>query len=313
MPCSIFDTVHPAFTNWVGNISFLVLYGMVYIIICMNTNTGRQTPFKSRRIRNNKFNRIKSNHRRDWFRDRMDRKRRLGKKKRKPKPLYHLTIIGQLHLLLAIICIGIESLLKQTKHWLLRVFQSVVCNDSVKHDVISYITLFRVTIYWLFSETIVSQTLAGSIGSKATKGLTSFVIFGLIYFIMEASLTDAVLSKEEKARRKNAQRRMKRARESETEKTRRKAQQRERAEENRERNNAKRRRKNKGTRSSSANAAHRSSERVRLQQYREECRRKKNINRRNKSLMMDAASALQVTNLNRNNTDDRIHKSHVCL
>eukprot|EP00956_Cyclotella_meneghiniana_P039554 scaffold173979_cov40-Cyclotella_meneghiniana.AAC.1 len=124
------DTVHPAFANWVGIILFLVLYGMVYIIICMNTNTGHQTPFKSRRIRNNKFNRIKSNHRRDWFRDRMDRKRRLRGKKRKPKPLYHLTIIGQLHLLLAIICIGIESLLKQAKHRLLRAFQSVVCNDS---------------------------------------------------------------------------------------------------------------------------------------------------------------------------------------
>eukprot|EP00956_Cyclotella_meneghiniana_P044327 scaffold312759_cov301-Cyclotella_meneghiniana.AAC.1 len=222
----------------------------------------------------------------------MDRKRRLRGKKRKPKPLYHLTIIGQLHLLLAIICIGTESLLKQTKHRLLRVFQSVVCNDSVKHDALSYITLLRVTIYWLFSETIVSRTLAGSIGSKAV-GLTSFVIFGFIHFIMEAPPIDAVLSKEEKSRRKNAQRRMKRARESETEKERRKAQQRERAEENRERNNAKRRRKNKNTRSSSANAAHRSSERVRLQQYREECRGKKNLNRRNKSLMMDAAKALQ--------------------
>eukprot|EP00956_Cyclotella_meneghiniana_P025990 scaffold55368_cov121-Cyclotella_meneghiniana.AAC.1 len=141
------NRVHPAFTNWVGIISFLVLYGMVYIVICMNTNTGRQTPFKSRRIRNNKFNRIKSHHRRDWFRDRMDRKRRLGGKKRKPKPLYHLTIIGQLHLLLAIVCIGIESLLKQAKQQLFQTFHSLVCNDSVKHEVTSYITLFRVAIY----------------------------------------------------------------------------------------------------------------------------------------------------------------------
>lgn len=195
----------------------------------MNTNTGRQTPFESRRIRNNKFNRIKSNHRRDWFQDRMDRKRRLQGKRRKPKPLYHLTILGQLPLLLAIICIGIESLLKQVMHRLLRVFQSVVCNDSVKHDVLSYITLLRLTIYWLFSETIVSRTLAGSIGSKALKGLTSFMIFGFIYSFMEASPIAAVLSKQERARRNNAQRRMKRARESEVEKARRKTQQRERA------------------------------------------------------------------------------------
>eukprot|EP00956_Cyclotella_meneghiniana_P036400 scaffold125216_cov65-Cyclotella_meneghiniana.AAC.1 len=124
------NNVYPTCMNWAGVISFLVLHGMVYIIVHLNTNTGRQTPYKSRRIRNNKFNRIKSHHRRDWFRDRMDRKSRLRGKRRKPKPLYHLTIIGQLHLLLAIICIGIESLLKQTKHRLLRVFQSVVCNDS---------------------------------------------------------------------------------------------------------------------------------------------------------------------------------------
>eukprot|EP00956_Cyclotella_meneghiniana_P003397 scaffold4091_cov33-Cyclotella_meneghiniana.AAC.1 len=138
-------------TPYVQNFGYQQLYGLNYVASIVSllqlAHQGLSmehlhhtwtpmTPYKSRRIRNNKFNRIKSHHRRDWFRDRMDRKRRLRGKRRKPKPLYHLTIIGQLHLLLAIICIGIESLLKQAKHRLLRVFQSVVCNDSMKHDVL---------------------------------------------------------------------------------------------------------------------------------------------------------------------------------
>eukprot|EP00956_Cyclotella_meneghiniana_P009615 scaffold13283_cov82-Cyclotella_meneghiniana.AAC.2 len=101
----------------------------------------------------------------------MDRKRRLRGKKRKPKPLYHLT----------------------AKQQLLQTFHSLVRNDSVKHEVISYITLFRVALYWLFSESVASRTLARSIGSKAVKGLTSFMIFRFIYNMARYEVAAALI------------------------------------------------------------------------------------------------------------------------
>ena len=50
-----------------------------------------------------------------------------------------------------------------------------------------------------------------------------------------------------------------------------------------------------------------------MQQYREECRRKKNLDNRIRSLMSDAAKALQVTNTDTDGTNNQKHKSNLCL
>ena len=99
------------------------------------------------------------------------------------------------------------------------VFRSIIHSDIVRQEIASYAEIMRVVTYWMFSESIMDR-VASSSRPNIVKTVTSSMVFVLLYLVIEATPIGAVLSKEERARRKNAQQQLKRAREVDVEKAR---------------------------------------------------------------------------------------------
>lgn len=135
-------------------IALAMLCGMISSVIQFNRSIDQKTHLISRRIRNNKFTRIKSNYRQNWLWLRLERKRKLRWKK--PRPLYHLTTLGQVHMLSFIIYIEMEFQLAQAMRCIRGAIQLISHNNIMKQEVASYIEVMRVATYWLFSESIVN-------------------------------------------------------------------------------------------------------------------------------------------------------------
>eukprot|EP00956_Cyclotella_meneghiniana_P027789 scaffold63257_cov24-Cyclotella_meneghiniana.AAC.1 len=130
---------------------------------------------------------------------------------------------------------------------------------------------------------------------------------------MESKPVGAVkMSPQQRAYKRNQQKRQKRKIESPQEQTERRALQRERADANKEANNN-RRRTNRSEESPEQRECRRTSDRIEKQQQREKSRRRKNFSAHVKLLISNAARAIQVTNVDQTCTTNREHRSQVCL
>ena len=243
---------------------------------------------------------------------------------KKPQPLYHLTTRGRIYIgtKIMLLCISeIYNTIKQWIHdevwdmykqWINSIEQSIIAKIN-RVFTINMLRHMRMILYAMLAMEVTKTEVVRN-GTSIVSTIFLFgIIFGMIVTVMESKPVDAVkMSPQERAHKKNAQRRQKRAMESPQEQTQRRASQRERNEANKEANN-KKRRVARSEENPNQNEDRRTSQRIGMQHQRDKSRRRKNFSQLVKVLMQNAARALQVTNVDQTGATNRDHRSQVCL
>ena len=243
---------------------------------------------------------------------------------KKPQPLYHLTTRGRIYIGTKIMLLCISEVCGSIKQWIqdevLHVYKQWIntIEQSINAKINRIFTInilrhMRMILYAMLAMKVTkTEVLKNGTSTMSTIFLFG-IIFGMIVTVMESKPVDAVkMSPQEKAHKRNMQKRQKRAMESPQEQTQRRASQRERAAANKEANN-KKRRVARSEENPDQDETRRTSQRIEKQQQRDKSRRRKNFSQLVKVLMQNAARALQMTNVDQTRATNREHRSQVCL